>query len=332
MRFSCVEDANVIAGVRRIPARIGISTGIACLLLTLLSWSTVPLFLRHLSDHVDFWTNNGWRYGASAIFWMPVIGWAIWRKRLPAGIWLAALIPTIANITGQCAFTAAFHEMNPGLVTFGLRTQLIWVAIGAYLLVPSERPIITSRRYLLGACILVLGLFPILLGGDSALGGFNIKGTTLAVLSALGYGMYGLSVRRWMGKYHPVIAFSVICQMTAVGLIALMLIYGRDHGAYVPQLPADILWYLAISAFVGIAIGHILYYISIARIGIVITSGVLQLQPFLVSAASFFIFGETFRWWQWIAGVIAIGGAYLMLTSTGSGAKQIAMAASEGSD
>ena len=322
----------MIAGVRRIHARIGISTGIACLLLTLLSWSTVPLFLRHLSDHVDFWTNNGWRYGASAIFWMPVIGWAIWRKRLPAGIWLAALIPTIANIAGQCAFTAAFHEMNPGLVTFGLRTQLIWVAIGAYLLVPSERPIITSRRYLLGACILVLGLFPILLGGDSALGGFNIKGTTLAVLSALGYGMYGLSVRRWMGKYHPVIAFSVICQMTAVGLIALMLIYGRDHGAYVPQLPADILWYLAISAFVGIAIGHILYYISIARIGIVITSGVLQLQPFLVSAASFFIFGETFRWWQWIAGIIAIGGAYLMLTSTGSGAKQIAMAASEGSD
>ena len=322
----------MIAGVRRIHARVGISTGIACLLLTLLSWSTVPLFLHHLSIHVDFWTNNGWRYGASAIFWMPVIGWAIWRKRLPAGIWLAALIPTIANIGGQCAFTAAFHEMNPGLVTFGLRTQLIWVAIGAYLLVPSERPIITSRRYILGACILVLGLFPILLGGDSGLGGFNIKGTTLAVLSALGYGMYGLSVRRWMGKYHPVIAFSVICQMTAVGLIALMLIYGRDHGAYVPQLPADILWYLAISAFVGIAIGHIHYNISIARNGIEITSGVLQLQPFLVSAASFFIFGETFRWWQWIAGFIAKGGAYLMLTSTGSGAKQIAMAASEGSD
>ncbi|GDY05762.1 hypothetical protein LBMAG51_05490 [Phycisphaerae bacterium] len=322
----------MIAGVRKIHARTGISTGIACLILTLLSWSTVPLFLRHLSNHVDFWTNNGWRYGASAIFWMPVVGWAIWRKRLPAGIWLAALIPTIANIGGQCAFTAAFHEMNPGLVTFGLRTQLIWVAIGAYLLVPSERPIITSRRYLIGASILVLGLFPILLGGDTALGGFNIKGTTLAVLSALGYGMYGLSVRRWMGKYHPVIAFAVICQMTAVGLIALMLIYGRDHGAYVPQLPADILWYLAISAFVGIAIGHILYYISIARIGIVITSGVLQLQPFLVSAASFFLFGETFQWWQWIAGFIAVGGAYLMLTSTGSGAKQIAMAASEGSD
>ncbi len=311
---------------------MGMSTGAACLFLTLLSWSTVPLFLRHLSDHVDFWTNNGWRYGASALFWLPAIAWALWRRRLPATIWRDALIPTIANIWGQAAFTAAFHEMNPGLVTFGLRTQLIWVAVGAYLLVPSERPIITSRRYLVGASILVLGLFPILLGGDAALGGLNIKGTTLAILSALGYGMYGLSVRRWMGKYHPVIAFAVICQLTAAGLIALMLIYGRDHGFYVPQLPADILGELAISAFIGIAIGHIFYYISIARIGVVITSGVLQLQPFIVSACSFFVFGETFRWWQWMAGAVAIGGAFLMLTSRGSGAKQISMASSEGSD
>jgi len=315
-----------------IRSRTDRSTGVICLILTLVSWSTVPLFLRHLSEHVDFWTNNGWRYGASAIFWLPAIAWAAWHRRLPASIWRDALIPTIANIGGQAAFTAAFHEMNPGLVTFGLRTQLIWVAIGAYLLVPSERPIILSRRYLLGALILVAGLFPILLGGDNSLGGFNVKGTTLAILSALGYGMYGLSVRRWMGKYHPVIAFAAICQLTAIGLIALMLIYGRDHGAYVPQLPAGIIVDLAISAFVGIAIGHILYYISIARIGIVITSGVLQLQPFLVSACSFFLFKEMFHWWQWLAGAIAIGGAYLMLTCKGTGAKQVTMASTEGAD
>lgn len=315
-----------------IRSRTGLSTGVICLILTLASWSTVPLFLRHLSDHVDFWTNNGWRYGASAIFWLPAIAWAAWHRKLPAKIWRDALIPTIANIGGQAAFTAAFHEMNPGLVTFGLRTQLIWVAIGAYLLVPSERSIIRSRRYLVGAGILIAGLFPILLGGDNSLGGFNVKGTALAILSALGYGMYGLSIRRWMGNYHPVIAFATICQLTALGLIALMLIYGRNHGAYVPQLPAGIIAELAISAFVGIAIGHILYYISIARIGIVITSGVLQLQPFLVSACSFFLFNEVFHWWQWLAGAIAIGGAYLMLTCKGTGAKQVMMASTEGSD
>ncbi len=313
-------------------ARMGLSTGALCLILTLISWSTVPLFLRHLSTEVDFWTNNGWRYGASAIFWMPAIAWAFWHRRLPATIWRDALIPSIANIGGQVAFTAAFHEMNPGLVTFGLRTQLIWVAIGAYLMVPNERAIITSRRYLVGAVVLIVGIVSILLGGDGSLAGFNVKGTTLSILCAFGFGMYGLSVRRSMGKYHPVIAFAVICQITAAGLIVLMLLYGRDHGTYVPQLSADSLWELAISAFIGIAVGHTFYYISIARIGVVITSGVLQLQPFLVSAASFVIFGEIFQWWQWLAGGIAIGGAYLMLTCKGSGAKQVSMASTEGSD
>ena len=199
----------------------------------------------------------------------------------------------------------------------------------------------------------------------------------LAVFAGMGYGVYGLAVRKFMFGYHPVFAFGVIALYTGGTLVACMLAFARGHGAEVldlgsselwslglsaffgiaighvlyytaidrmgvattagvlqlqPFIVSAFLWYLAISAFVGIAIGHILYYISIARIGIVITSGVLQLQPFLVSAASFFLFGETFQWWQWIAGIVAIGGAYLMLTSTGSGAKQIAMAASEGSD
>ena len=256
----------------------------------------------------------------------------MWHRRLPRSIWRHALIPSLANIIGQAAFTAAFHEMNPGLVTFGLRTQLIWVAIGAYLLVPSERAIITSRRYLMGAGVLIAGTVCILIGGDASLAGFNAKGTALSILCAMGYGMYGLGVRRWMGQYHPIIAFSVICQQTAIGLIVLMLFFGRDYGMYVPDLDSAILWQLAISAFIGIAIGHIFYYVSIARLGVVITSGVLQLQPFLVTAASFLIFGELFHWWQWVAGAIAVGGAYLMLTCKGIGAKQVAMASTEGSD
>jgi len=306
--------------------------GFTCLLLTLLSWSTVPLFQRHLASHLDFWTNNGWRYGASAIFWLPAIFWAIKKQRLSRQIWVDALLPSLANILGQIAFTAAFAKINPGLVTFGLRTQLIWVALGAWFFIPSERPIIASPRYLCGAAILIGGLLPVLLGGNLSLQGAAFDGVLLSILSALGYGLYGLSVRKCMHTYHPITAFAVICQMTAAGLLALMLVYGRDHGFYVPELPTQIVWELALSALLGIAIGHVLYYTSIAGIGVVITSGVLQLQPFLVSVASFFFFGEVFQWWQWAAGFVAIGGAFLMMTSRGPRAKKLMMASSEGSD
>lgn len=306
--------------------------GITCLLLTLACWSTVPLFLRDLASEVDHWSNNGWRYGVSALIWLPALVLAWRRGRLPMRIWRDALVPSLFNIAGQAAFTAAFHEMNPGLVTFGLRTQLIWVAIGAYLFVPSERSIILSPRYLIGAAILLGGLFPVLLGGDASLGGFNPWGTTLSIFCAFCYGMYGLGVRRCMGSYHPITAFAAICQITAIGLIGLMLLFGDAGGSGVPDLPGTALLQLFISAIIGIALGHILYYISIARIGIVITSGVLQLQPFFVGIASTFIYGERFAWWQWTSGSIAVIGAFLMLTCTGPGARQVGLASSEGSD
>ena len=45
-----------------------------------------------------------------------------------------------------------------------------------------------------------------------------------------------------------------------------------------------------------------------------VSSGVLQLHPFAVAVASFFIFNETLSMPQWISGTIAVGGAALMLT------------------
>ena len=72
----------------------------------LLGWSTVPLLLRDLAGRgVDFWSNNGWRYGASAVLWLPYVLWHAWRGRMPKGIWKAAIVPSIANI-GSRQFAA----------------------------------------------------------------------------------------------------------------------------------------------------------------------------------------------------------------------------------
>jgi drug/metabolite transporter (DMT)-like permease len=153
----------------------------------------------------------------------------------------------------------------------------------------------------------------------------------MAVFSGLGYACYGLSVRRFMAPYHPVLAFAVICQLTAAGLVLLMLAFGRDGGAYVPSLGARELWFLAISAVAGIAAGHVFYYVAIAKLGVAVTSGVLQLQPFLVSAASAFVFDERLTGLQWLGGFVAVGGAVLMLTAERK-APQQAQASSETGD
>jgi drug/metabolite transporter (DMT)-like permease len=62
-----------------------------------------------------------------------------------------------------------------------------------------------------------------------------------------------------------------------------------------------------------------------------VTSGVLQLQPFLVSAASAFVFDERLTGLQWLGGFVAVAGAVLMLTAERK-APQQAQASSETGD
>ncbi len=289
--------------------------GVTVLLATLACWCSVPLFLRHLSGYVDHWSNNGWRYGASALFWLPAVAWALARGTLPRGIWRAALVPAAANAAAQVCFTAAHGYVSPGVLTFAMRLQLVAVAAGAYLLFPAERPTIRSPRYLSGIGLLLAGIGGVLLAGDDLFRGATANGVLLAIGAGFGYGAYALAVRRFMARFHPVQAFGVIALYTAAALVACMVAFGKDCGACVLDLAPRELWYMGISAFVGIALGHVLYYTAIDRLGVAATTGVLQLQPFVVSAGSAVLLGEALGGGQWIAGLVAVAGAALVLSA-----------------
>ncbi|MBL9141048.1 MAG: DMT family transporter [Phycisphaerae bacterium] len=289
--------------------------GVLVLGTTLACWSSVSLFLKHLSDYMDHWTSNGWRYGASALFWLPAVVWALTRGTLPRSIWRAALVPAIFNTAGQVVFTSAHYFVSPGVVTFGLRVQVVAVAIGAYLLFPKERALIRKPLYLTGLVILLAGVAVVVAGGDELLNDASRTGVWMSISAGIGFALYGLSVRRFMYGYHPIYAFGVIALYTGSALVVCMLIWGENHGAAVLHLQSAELWHLGLSAFLGIALGHVLYYTAIDRLGVATTAGVLQLQPFIVSVASVLLFGITLTALQWSGGVVAlIGAAFLLLT------------------
>jgi len=364
--------------------------GVTTVILTLVGWSSVPLFLRHFADSIDAWTSNGWRYGFSALVWLPVLLIAAWMKSLPRGLFRAALVPSIVNALGQTCFAWAHYRIDPALLTFGLRTQLLFVAIGAYMLFPKERAIIRTRGYLLGAALLLTGVAGVMLldvgsdtsahqerasigspslleGGGEGMGEVDadadrtpreeartppgalsqvergldargdihaaatgrdaainsahrgtlrarIEGVALALASGLLFACYGLSVRKWMDGVNSVLAFAAICQYTAIVMVALMFIFGVRGGLGALDLGTEQFIWLLVSALIGIAIGHVFYYFSIARLGVAVTAGVLQLQPFLVAVASLAIFGELLSLGQWAAGLVAVAGAMLMLS------------------
>jgi drug/metabolite transporter (DMT)-like permease len=288
--------------------------GIITILMTLVGWSSVPLFLKYFSHHIDAWTSNGWRYGFSAFLWLPVVLFGLWARTLPPQIWRAALVPSIFNAVGQVAFTWAHYKIDPGLLSFGLRTHIVFVTIGAALLFAAERRIIRAPGFIVGICMVFGGAVGTVLLGNGLREQATVFGVSLAMTSGMLFAGYALSVRYFMHGVNAIVAFAVISQYTAAAMIVLMLTLGERGGitAITNLDPTQFTW-LLVSAVVGIALGHVFYYMSINRLGVAVSSGVIQLQPFLVGAASFFLFAERLTIWQWTSGMIAIAGAATIL-------------------
>lgn len=302
--------------------------GVVTVVMTLLGWSSVPLFVAYLSKYVDVWTQNGWRYAFSAAVWAPVLIVAHRRGVLPRGLWRASVVPAIANALGQGAFTWSFYNVDTATATFGLRMQIVFLAVGAYLLFPSERALLRNPRAWIGIGLVIVGIFGTIILRDRAQGVVGAVGgtgrSTLGVMAAIASGMlfasYGLSVRKYMHGFHPVTAFAAISQITAAISVIVMLVLARNPVTGVADFGLSGLqlgWFQQVmmygSAIIGIALGHVFYYISIARLGVAVTSGVIQLQPFCVAIANAAISGIMLTRGQWLFGAVAVAGASLLL-------------------
>lgn len=288
-------------------------TGTIFIVATLLGWTSIPLFLYHFADLIDPWTSNGWRYACAAVMWAPVLLWGAWRRSLPKGLFTAAIVPSAINAIAQVCFTVAHYKIEPGLLTFGLRSQMVFVTVGAFLLFPNERGVIRSRSYLVGLLALMIGTGVAILMSDDPIEFGHLAGIALALASGMLFAAYGLAVRKYMRGMGSILSFSVISQYTAMAMIVLMLLLGDRAGLTALELGGSKFGLLMLSAVIGIAMGHVLYYASIERLGVAISSGVLQLHPFCVAVASYFIFGEVLTPLQWTGGLIALAGAGLML-------------------
>lgn len=316
-----------MAGVGETRGSSSHSLGVVCVLSALVGWSSIPLFLKFFTDDIDAWTSNGWRYAFSALFWSPVIVLGLARRALPEGIWKAAFWPSMVNCVSQTVFCWAHYKIDPGLLAFGLRSNIVFAVVGAAILFAGERRVIGSPVFLLGVVLVVGGTAGTLLMGDAGMPtGASLHGVLLAIGAGAGFAGYAIAVRRWMHGFNAIHSFAVISLYTAGGMVGVMLLFGERAGlsaldligrpvADAPPIPflTDRFGFLLLSALIGIALGHVAYYYAIARLGVAVSSGVVQLQPFFVSIGSLAIFGELLTTRQWVSGTVAVLGAVLIL-------------------
>lgn len=296
--------------------------GIALILTSLACWTTIPLFLRHFRDQIDGWTANGWRYGFSALLWLPLLVFAMHRGTMPRGLWRAALWPSLFNTAAQVCFGLAPYYVEPGLMTFSLRLQIVFVTFGAAMLFPAERTVIRKPGFLAGIAMVVVGTMLTVWLKPGGLGSGTALGVALSIASGLLYAGYALSVRATMHGMPPLLAFSAVSQYTAALMLVLMVVFARDvttkehsMGLGLLQMAPGQLIMLLLSAVIGIGIGHTAYFKSIQALGLAVSAGVVQLQPITVSIVAPFLFphDEHLTGAQWATGLLAVGGAATML-------------------
>jgi len=287
--------------------------GAATIILTLIGWSSIPLFLRHFSHSIDAWTANGWRYTFSALIWAPVLVICLRRRSLPHGLWKAAIWPSVFNTVAQICFALAPYYIKPGLMTFSLRVHIVFVTLGAAVLFAAERRIIRTPWFLIGVAMVTLGALGTIMLQPGGLEGGTAFGVALSIGSGFLYACYSLSVRHFMHGMNPLQAFAAISQYTALGVLIPMFIWADRSGAGAFDLSTGQMTLLLASALIGIGIGHTLYFVSMARLGLAVSAGVVQLQPVLVAVASYFMFNELLTLGQWLCGGGAIAGAGLIL-------------------
>lgn len=280
---------------------------IIALILSVFCSSTVPLFLKYFTPYLDAWTVNGYRYIVVSLVIIPIIIILFRKGKYSKHMWKVALIPAFFNFTQQIAWAWSPYFIDPGLIGFLIKGTVIWSIAGSFIIFVDERYLMKSKMFWFGLTVAILGFIGLSYYGNNISLSGTFFGVILVLTSGLFMASYGLAVKKYFNDTNAIISFSIIAFYTAIGTISLMFILGEP--SKINEIPINILLLIAVSAFIGINVAHVLFYVALKHIGVTISYSVSLFSAFFTAILSYLIYDEKLTLFQWLAGsLIIIGG------------------------
>lgn len=290
---------------------------VACLVAATFGFGIIPIFLKHFAEFLDPWTVNGVRYSIGALFWLPFLlfldrkGGGAAAAATGRSVWRDAIVPSIVNVVGQAAFGVSPYFIPASTMGFVLRLSFLFTIVFGFAVIVEERLLAGKRAFWFGTAFSLGGVVAMFV--EEAQGGVSsIAGLVILVVTSIAWGAYSVTVRHWLAGYSARQSFSVISLYTSVALVLLMLLFGR-----VGDLAGIDRWLwgnLMLSALIGIAFGHVLYFRGIHELGPVVASGITLITPFVTYLAAAFLLGERLSSIEWLGGtLVVVGGGLLVL-------------------
>jgi drug/metabolite transporter (DMT)-like permease len=276
---------------------------------TVTFWSLGPIFITYLAGYVDSWTQNFLRYSVACCFWLPFLFFSIKKNRFDHRIWRKAVLPAAANLAMQSFYAGAFYYIGPAFMVLLTKTNIIWIAGFSLIFFPEERPLAKSKRFWLGLALSATGVLGVVYFKEDFATVRTMIGIILALSMSVMWAIYTLSIRITFKDIDSRHGFSVISIYTTAGFFVLTILFGNlTDCTYIGFWQ----WIcVVVSGIMGIALGHVLYYAAMRRIGATIPALVILAQPFIVLAISHFIFAEMLNLFQVLFGVVLLAGSAL---------------------
>lgn len=285
---------------------------------SVIAFAAMPVFLRELTHHVDAWTANGIRYPFASLLYLPIIAGACRSGALDRSLLARAVVPAFLSLGGQVLWALAPYHLPASLIGFLIKASILWGLAGAMILFREERALLRRPSFHAGLILAAAGFVALALSPSRAEPlaiASDPDVTTTGLVIILGcsafFGLYGVSVRRFLQDTPPALAFGVVSLYVSAGTLAFMGACGDT--AQIASLPGKAWWLLVVSSFLGIALSHWLYYDAIQRLGPSIAMGVHLLGPFVTLALANLALGEEMGPSGWGAGTVMLAGAGLLL-------------------
>ena len=178
----------------------------------------------------------------------------------------------------------------------------VFVALGGHLLF-GER---FTYTFLVGMAVALAGAV-LLVGWDLGLGLRQLFGDALAVLAAVFYAGYILSVSRLRSRLSTAAVMAYGGIVACVVLLPVALLSGEDLLA-TTAYGWSMLLGIALVSQIG---GQSLITYSLADLPAAFSSVGLLLQPIAAAALAWAILGEALGWWQALGGAVVLSGIAL---------------------
>lgn len=264
-----------------------------------------PIFVR-LSE-VGPLTTAFWRVALALIplaIWSGATSGRGQAVAKPTGLLdcLALMVPGLMLAGDLIAWHISLHMTSVANATLFTNMAPIFVTLGGWLLFRTR----ISAIFLTGLALALAGVV-ILKGGPGAVGGGNIAGDAVAVVAAVFYAGYLLSLARLRSRFSTLTAMLWTTVSAGIFILPVALYFETDF------IPLSVFgWAMVLGlAWLTHAGGQGLIIYALAWLPPAFSSLTLLIQPVVATILAWMLLGESIGVAQAVGGIVVLAGIFV---------------------